>query len=385
MKTYFPALTGIRAIAAFLVFFYHYVLHIPATNQPFVFKWLILCAHQGHIGVPIFFVLSGFLITTRYAGSVELTGPWFRRYLQNRFARIYPIYFLLTLLTFAVMLVSPTHEWYAWPAAFGAAKRAVIILLNLTLTRAYFQSMIYLGVPTAWTLTVEETFYLCAPLLLLGLKHNFRRLYAYPLMLLLLGTVIVAVCSQLLPTASLMPSIDYMLSQTFFGRCVEFFVGMGLALWMRRQPSAQPVLLKKATLLGGLGILAVVVVLAAMEQLPSQPLTQVYLYYLVNNVLLPLPIALLLWGLIRERTWLQQLLASKTFDLLGKSSYVFYLIHLGVVDTFFSRYLTDNWFIRLGAYTLLSVALYKWIEHPLHQRLRAKAPAAPKPALLNAA
>ncbi len=57
-----PALTGLRAVAASLVFFYHcffqYVDELPL--------WLGALFNVGYVGVPIFFALSGFLITLRY-------------------------------------------------------------------------------------------------------------------------------------------------------------------------------------------------------------------------------------------------------------------------------------------------------------------------------
>jgi peptidoglycan/LPS O-acetylase OafA/YrhL len=387
LKTYFPALTGVRAVAAFLVFFYHYILHVSADAHSFIFKWLILMAHQGHIGVPIFFVLSGFLITTRYATTIELTGPWLRRYLQNRFARIYPLYFLLTLLTFIVMVSWPTQDWYEWQGPVTFSKKVAIVILNLTLTRSYFQSMQFLGVPTAWTLTVEETFYLCAPFLLIGVKRHIRWIYFYPLLLVSCGVLLVALCSHFLPRASLLPTIEYMLSATFFGRCVEFMVGIGLAFWTAsRYSHSQQLHTEKATLLGCLGIMTVVLLLAIIEQtLPEASSAHQYTYALVCYVLLPFPIAVLFWGLTQERTWLQQVLATKTFDLLGKSSYAFYLIHLGVIDTLFNRYVTDNWVVRLVAYTFLSIALYKWVEHPFNKLLRAKMPVVQKQAVLEAA
>ena len=91
---YIPALTGVRAIAAWLVFFHHY----NKNEFPYpVFRLF----NEFHIGVSLFFVLSGFLICLRYYEHIKVSRPWFARYMQNRIARIYPMYFLLTLATFA--------------------------------------------------------------------------------------------------------------------------------------------------------------------------------------------------------------------------------------------------------------------------------------------
>ncbi|MBC6612671.1 acyltransferase [Hymenobacter sp. BT507] len=369
---YYPALTGVRAVAALMVFLFHAAPVAPMDAQSHLFKWPIRFVQQGYIGVNIFFVLSGFLITTRYFDRFELTGLWFRHYLQSRFARIYPIYFLLTLFTFLVMIFHYTGSWYEWPQSFELHDKIITVFINITLTRAFFNDIVFVGVPTAWTLTVEETFYLFAPFLFLGLKQSIRWIYVYPLLLLLTGGLLVAFCSNFLPYYGLMKSMGMMLSDTFFGRCVEFIIGIGLALWMNRRPHAELYSTRKmATLVGGLGILACMILMTICERMSSPEDTVIdYGNHLLIYAILPVFIAVTFWGLIHERTKLQQLLQSKLFILLGKSSYVFYLIHVGVVDLIFSQFIAGHWMIRLLAYTLFSIALYKWVESPMQKLLR---------------
>ena len=83
LKNYFPALTGVRAFAAYLVFISHYD-YVFVDNFPQFFKRFF---HEFHIGVTVFFVLSGFLITYRYYNNFHLTKDWFKQYLKNRVAR----------------------------------------------------------------------------------------------------------------------------------------------------------------------------------------------------------------------------------------------------------------------------------------------------------
>jgi peptidoglycan/LPS O-acetylase OafA/YrhL len=372
---YFPALTGLRAVSACMVFFFHVSLGFKSEEYPFLLRWLVRFAQEANIGVNIFFVLSGFLITMRYAKGVELSGAWIRRYLQNRFARIYPIYFLLTILTFARMLVKTSGEWYQWPKTFLPVDKLVVIFLNLTLTRAFFEPLVYMGVPTAWTLTTEETFYLVAPLLLLGLRKSFSWFYYYPLILLAIGVLLVAFCSHFLPYYGLMANVPFMLIFTFFGRCTEFIVGMGLAFWLNRinsKSSAGSFRTGRTTLLGALAVLLSMPLLAIGGRLVGATNNNnVYFGFIVHALIISPAIAYFMLGLIKEQTWLQRLLQTKTADLLGKSSYVFYLIHLGAIDDAFSNHISSNWAVRLVVYTLLSIALYLWVEKPLHQRLRA--------------
>jgi peptidoglycan/LPS O-acetylase OafA/YrhL len=372
-KNYFPALTGLRAMVAFLVFFYHYVKSYNTEGFSQGVKWAIRLVQQGHVGVSVFFVLSGFLITNRYYNGIELTAGWFRRYLQNRLARIYPIYLLLTILTFAVMLVRPQYDWDEWGPHFSVLHKVVSVLLNLTLTRAYFEGLWLLGVGTAWSLTIEESFYLCAPLLLLGLRHDKWRFLFYPVMLLTIGTLLVGICQSLKAPYGLMGDINFMLCRTFFGRCFEFFVGIGLAFWLARPRVTTFSRVGLCTWLGVAGISVCIAALAINEHRAVSSVQGFYNVYIpISNLLLPLPVAVLLWGLIFERTWLQWLLQTKLFDLLGKSSYVFYLIHQGVIDDFFATHFTNNWLAKLVAYVLLSIGLYKLVEAPLHSRLKAK-------------
>jgi peptidoglycan/LPS O-acetylase OafA/YrhL len=215
---------------------------------------------------------------------------------------------------------------------------------------------------------VEETFYLFAPFLLVGLAYKRRLLYAYPFLILALGLVLIPICHAVFPHLGLMKSVEFMLELTFFGRCTEFIIGIGLYFWLRQYPASKS---GYATIVGVVGILLSMVVLSFLAESPNPTLNYVC-KNIVTHVLIPFPIALLFWGLITEQTRIRRLLETKTFDLLGKSSYVFYLIHLGTFDSLFRLYITDNWVIRLVAYVLTSIALYKFIESPLHKRLRSK-------------
>ena len=138
----FPALTGIRAVAAFLVFFHHLPLHLRPG-------FLMGLQNSFYSGVSFFFVLSGFLIAWRYYEEVRLSGSWLLQYFGNRFARIYPVYFLL--LTIVVLLMKNADP--------------IFLLQNYTLTHNLFFLFPSHGIAIApsWSLTVEECFYLLAP------------------------------------------------------------------------------------------------------------------------------------------------------------------------------------------------------------------------------
>ena len=85
----------------------------------------------------------------------------------------------------------------------------------------------------------------------------------------------------------------------------------------------------KYTMAGLAGVLLLVV---AMIGVYRHVPTHFGAIILINNFLIPLPIAVLYWGLIREKTVLSRLLSSNTAGLLGRSSYSFYLLHTLVIN-----------------------------------------------------
>lgn len=100
---YLPALTGIRALAAFWVLLYHLhpALRLFFGSVPFVTPVI----ETGYQGVDLFFVLSGFIIAHHYADSLKnLSWLTYRDYMVARIARIYPLH-VFTLLTVVVMVI----------------------------------------------------------------------------------------------------------------------------------------------------------------------------------------------------------------------------------------------------------------------------------------
>jgi peptidoglycan/LPS O-acetylase OafA/YrhL len=77
--------------------------------------------------------LSGFLIAFRYFDNFKLTGDWFRQYLKNRVARIYPMYFLLTLGAFVSYYF--THDQ---KVTNGFANPVGLFLMHITFCKGLF-------------------------------------------------------------------------------------------------------------------------------------------------------------------------------------------------------------------------------------------------------
>ena len=136
----------------------------------------------GFVGVDIFFVISGFLITSHLLRELDATGSIsLGRFYARRVRRLLPAAYLVILVSAAgVVLLMP---WDLWGRNFTELAASVGYVQNLWLTA---QSVDYHAQGQAatvaqhyWSLSVEEQFYLVWPAVLLALRHLFgRRRYA---------------------------------------------------------------------------------------------------------------------------------------------------------------------------------------------------------------
>lgn len=153
------SLTGIRAVAALLVV----GTHAAYTTGKYTHGYWGLAGARLEIGVPIFFVLSGFLLFRPWVKSAATGGPppSVSRYARHRIRRIMPAYvitvlFAYVLYHFRMAGPNPGHSW------LGLAR-------NLTLTQiycnGYLGKYLHQGLTQMWSLAVEASFYVVLPLL----------------------------------------------------------------------------------------------------------------------------------------------------------------------------------------------------------------------------
>ncbi|MDF7810762.1 acyltransferase [Hymenobacter sp. YC55] len=356
---YFPALTGIRAIAAYIVFIHH--------ESADAGTWWALFKDQLFIGVTIFFVLSGFLITVRYYERFEISASWFAGYIRKRVARIYPLYFLLTCLTFLLMQQWP--QVYAdrpWISGINWDK-PFIIFTNLTFLRGFFDDLKVTGIAQGWTLTVEESFYAAAPILFLLIRWRRWSLWIAPVVLALVAVMLFELSRPIHQFFGFFRNLGFIFYVTFLGRSFEFICGIALALYVKRNtPSVRSK--PFATVFGLLWIAGSIAALMATEFYYYGTAKTISLL-LVNNVVLPIGVALFFFGLLAEQTLLRKVLETPLMDKLGKSSYAFYLIHLGVLNTAISRFVTENMGVRFLLLVCVAWLLYQFVEKPAHRLL----------------
>jgi peptidoglycan/LPS O-acetylase OafA/YrhL len=383
-QNYIPALTGVRALAAYLVFISHYEYTFDHGFPHFVQRFFL----EFHIGVTIFFVLSGFLIAFRYYDNFHLTKDWFKQYLKNRVARIYPMYFLITAGAFASYYFTRDPSVVKdFPSAIG------LFFMHITFVRGFFHDLVFTGVAQGWSLTVEECFYFSAPIIFYFIIR-YRKYYLQILSITAFGFLMVLIFRNV-TWYGFFGNFTFMMLYTFFGRCFEFFVGIKLALMIRKKGSER----KNNLRFTYIGFFSIFFCVWMMSLLPIPAGWTAGLHnplgIIINNYCLPIAIATFFYGLITEITAMKKLLATPFVELLGKSSYIFYLVHLGYMYNFihmgldklndktFSLYdqwglswrspFEYDWLNIIYAFILLnivSIILFKFIEEPLNHFIR---------------
>jgi peptidoglycan/LPS O-acetylase OafA/YrhL len=236
------------------------------------------------------------------------------------------------------------------------------LLLELSFLKGFFDSYKFIGVSQGWTLTVEETFYFLFPfIILLSRKRNplfsFISILTVGLALYFLG--------HYLQFHNFFYPINFVLLYTFFGRAFEFFIGMqlGKTFVSKAEENINERLIPARTLIG-IGGIFLVLYLMSMYQGPK------YIYgifhptgIILNNLVLPIFIYFLFEGLIFENSLLKDILSTKTFDILGKSSYAFYLIHFTLMRAILKP-ISLPYLLFFVSIILISIFAYYLIEEP---------------------
>nr|WP_274704742.1 acyltransferase family protein [Aquabacter cavernae] len=300
-------ISGLRALAVLPVVLFHF-------NE----QWL----PGGFVGVDIFFVISGYLITSILAADLREGRFSLLRFYDRRLRRIVPAFA-------AVALVTALISLFILPPGlledFGASLRSASIFFAnryfLSVTHYFGAAPDELFLLHTWSLSVEEQFYLGWPLLLAVLFHpKLRRFLPYILVVLMLVSLYVATRN-----AVLRPVAGFYNSN---GRFWELLLGAFLALgYLPRLRSA-----RVAEGVAGLGLVLILVSLALFD--PKK-----ILFPGVSALVPTLGALFILWAGEEGRTTLVgRLLSFGPVAGIGLISYSLYLWHWPVIAI--HRYLT---------------------------------------------
>ncbi len=355
------SLTGIRAVAALLVV----LTHAAYTTGKYPQGYVGLVYSRMEIGVPIFFVLSGFLlfspwVKAAFAGS---PAPSVRRYAWHRIRRIMPAYVVTVVAAYLVYHFrtagpNPGHTWEG-------------LFRNLTLTQIYtddyLYSFLHQGLTQMWSLAVEVAFYVVLPLLAYLLLVVLCRRRWRP-RLLLSGLMVLALVSP--AWLALVHSVDWLPdgARLWLPGYLAWFVG-GMAL-----AALQPMGVRAYAWV--CVPLAVACYFIASTPIAGEPTTSPAelrealaktAFYAVIATLVVAPLAL---GPRRggtERGWYARLLASRPMVFLGEISYEIFLIHLITMELVmveivrYPIYTGSVWWLFVG--TMVVTIPLAWLLH----------------------
>jgi len=351
------SLTGIRAVAALLVM----LTHAAYTTGNYTHGYVGLVYSRMEIGVPIFFVLSGFLLFGPWvkAAAAGGTPPSVRRYASHRVRRIMPAYVVTVLVAYALYHFrtagpNPGHTWIG-------------LFRNLTLSQIYTDNYLYSylhqGLTQMWSLAVEVAFYVVLPPLAYLLLVVLCRRRWRPLLLLagLAGLALITPAWLILVhTTDVLPDGARLWLPTY----LSWFIG-GMMLSVLRLLGARAYALACVPL-------AVVCYFIVSTPIAGEPTTSPSelrealfkaAFYAVIATLAVAPLAL------GDRGIYAKFLASRPMIFLGEISYEIFLIHLVTMELVMVEIL--HFHIYTGSIVLLFVATFvatvpvAWLLHRL--------------------
>lgn len=352
---YLDKLASLRFFAAFLVLIFH-MGRFPAHYDNAIQFAYTITSEYGFVGVSIFFVLSGIVIS--YAN--ENWNGW-KKYLIGRVTRIYPPHWIVTF-TFAIITVIGLFTIEGW-----TVDSILKFFTNLLLIQAWVPDRRYffsLNLVT-WSLSVEIFFYISFILLR---KFQDRYIYALSIVSYLILFFIVSMTHH-----SWNFGLHWELYINPIARLPEFLAGMAIYRLYRcgRLPKLWIPQFNFILLLGAM--LTALAIAGAVSNMGTS-FKESFTYSV-----LPLPfITLIMIALLDEKSNL--FMHNKILVLLGESSFALYLTHRFIIHYVVSTF--GNGIYKNGVVTSIfmvstimlavcvSVLFYKFIEIPTTRYLR---------------
>ena len=354
-KRYIPAIDGLRAFAVFAVILYH-------MNLPF--------AQGGLLGVTVFFVISGYLITGlltaewESSGTINLPQFWLRR-----IRRLFPAIVVVIVVMAAVFTIaSPTLLAKMRPDIIPGLfwfENWWYILRDLS----YFEAA---GAPSPlthfWSLAIEEQFYLVWPILLLCVyKAGAKKKLVRRICLALAAVSAIAMAVLYDPAGD--PSRVYYGTDT---RAFSLLIGAWLSFaWpgaqltpegTRNVPATSARVLDAVGVAAFLGIVAMCVLISGYSD---------FMYY-GGLVLCSVLSAVVIAVLAHPSSLFARVAGCKPLVWIGQRSYGMYLWHFPIIELLQPRNATAlPWWIHLVEIALILVIShlsYEFIETPIRKQ-----------------
>lgn len=350
-RRYITGLDGIRAIAVIMVLAYHLKLAL--------FK-------SGFLGVTVFFVLSGYLITgiliseVEEEGTIDLKNFWLRR-----IRRLVPAVMSMAVVIIFVSAVVNRIIFTKGCKDFLASVLGFNNWWQIFNKVSYFEAA---GVPSpfthCWSLAIETQFYLIYPLILLGIYKLVKSRGAGRAKrgLLFAGvTLLLALISVILMIVLFDPQQDA--SRVYYGtdtRAFSLLFGALLAILWEYRMVPRRLSASVNMVLGSVSFAALLVMTIAINGSSN-------FWYRGGQFVGTILTVLMVYAVSGRKTWLSRFLSNPVLKWIGDRSYSIYLWHYPII-LLISKGIKASWWITLIE-IVLSVVLaelsYRFIETPI--------------------
>lgn len=341
---YRPEIDGLRGLSVLAVVIYHLDIKL---NNFYLFG-------SGFLGVDVFFVISGFLITSIILKELQTTGSFsFLYFFERRIRRILPV--LLTILIFSWIV-----SWFVLIPTYlvDFSKSIISSILFYSNFLFYFLEIDYWAVNNSikpllhtWSLAVEEQFYLIFPIILfIFYKKKNKIIY------LLFFLFLLSFFSSLFYNFT-NPSYNFYMLQT---RGWELISG-SIVAYLNLQD--KKTINKHLSSL--LAFFSLMIILICLVCFPKN-----YEYIYIIRIFLIVSTCLVIY-FCTEQNVTKRLLSAKILVFIGLISYSFYLWHYPIfsfaqLNNFFSTFFYKIIFLITS--TIISIISYKIIEKPFRNK-----------------
>ncbi len=338
--SYYPALDSLRAIAILLVIIGHWLPYDHTLNSFLT---------NGPLGVVLFFVLSGYLITGILLGEKEKLdaeqrsiGQIFKSFYLKRSLRIFPIYYLTLLFLLFVYQIPDVKEYFWWHFFYASN-------FLFYLTKTWYSEY----VSPLWSLSVEEQFYLFWPFAIL---FSTKRKFLWWLILCIAaGTLF-----RMLPEN--VHAKPYSFLQFLMPSCIDCFALGGLIAYVQRFYPEKLTLFRRVFLLltaVGLFYFLIIVQMYGFQDFVTAVFNRsifscfaaAYILYVISPR--------------QEETVLSKTLENSLLVFIGKISYSMYLWHNLIPYMLQIESQEKRFLARLGILIAVSTFSYFVLERPL--------------------
>ena len=307
---YIPAIDGLRAVAVIAVMLYH-----------LGFDWI----PGGFLGVDLFFVISGYVITRLLLDSIQRSGGLdLRAFYAARVRRLLPplVFMIIVTMVFVAVWAPDTMRRFVVDtpfALFGGMNWWLVFRET-----DYFETI---GRPPllqhAWSLGVEAQFYLVWPLILLLVLRYFgkNRIPGAALLIATFSGISLFVVSLQIDAAN-----TSQVSHVYFGtdtHSIGLFLGAALAVRWIPQNLSETVSKKAQDFIDGIGIIGLVGMISAFLFVDESDPT----LYKIAFPLAGLFGCAIITSIVHPASRFAPILSSKPFVWIGERSYAIYLWH----------------------------------------------------------